>query len=339
VTRTLGNAVCMMLLLWTSASRAQDVDVRFTGPASCPDSGAVTARVERLLADSPGRRAAQVSAVARVRRQRGGYALTLRIEADGSTARRTLREANCEVLAEAAAWLIAVAANPEVQTTGPAPEPVPVAPPAQAEPPAPEPTPAAQPAAAPAPKPPAPASSPEPSQPRRPRERPGSAVGLMTGLWSDGLGGVHPSLGVHGGLAIGPFLAELRFLHAFARSESLPGTGGDARYASQAFTLAGCALFGSRVKAGPCLELSAVRSAGSSDAVLNSPGGGVFWANAGAGALVTGRLWRRLELGAALALALPLSARPEFAVNGASAATQSSYLTTHGELRLSYRVR
>lgn len=91
------------------------VDVAWQAPAGCPDEAAFVASVERFL-DRPLREAVVDPVAARVvvKSADGGFAATLDLESGAREQTRQLRDESCEVLASAAAFIVAVTIDPEV---------------------------------------------------------------------------------------------------------------------------------------------------------------------------------------------------------------------------------
>jgi hypothetical protein len=112
------------------------VDVSWEAPRGCPDAARILGEIARLLASTePGPHRKRVRASAQPRRTAdGGWRLQLVIRDDsGETARRTLADRSCAVIADATALIVAIAVDPTIQTTGaPAAAPAAPAPPAPA---------------------------------------------------------------------------------------------------------------------------------------------------------------------------------------------------------------
>lgn len=92
------------------------VEFEWDAPAGqCPTQGEVVSTLERLLggpvaAQGTGR----LAVIARVRQEQGEWDLRLWTVSDASTSQRSMRGADCDVLAEAAALLAALAIDPAV---------------------------------------------------------------------------------------------------------------------------------------------------------------------------------------------------------------------------------
>ncbi len=94
------------------ASAGAEPAVRWTAPAACPDEAAMVESVEsyvgRALGPEP------IAARGEVTRDNEGFSLELRIVgAQGESETRTFADADCRVLFDAAALMIAVAIDPE----------------------------------------------------------------------------------------------------------------------------------------------------------------------------------------------------------------------------------
>jgi hypothetical protein len=117
---------------------APPVELAWEAPRGCPDAARILGEIARLLATTqPGPHRKRVRASAQPRRTAdGGWRLQLVIRDDGGeTARRTLADRSCAVIADATALIVAIAIDPTIQMTGaPAAAPAPPAPPAPASP-------------------------------------------------------------------------------------------------------------------------------------------------------------------------------------------------------------
>lgn len=103
--------------LWCSAAwgpAGSSVEIAWSAPASCPDEAWVEARVERFL-DRPLLDAAvePVSAEVEVSVADGELVADVALTTGDRAQRRVLRDGSCDVLAAAAAFMIAVAIDPE----------------------------------------------------------------------------------------------------------------------------------------------------------------------------------------------------------------------------------
>lgn len=122
------------LVLALSSSLAPAVELRWNGPAGCPDAAQVRSRLAEYLGQTSGSdEPARVDAEVR-RLDDGAWELTLRFE-DRPEAPRVLTNTTCEGLAEAAVVVVAIAVAPAAVEAGveqPEPEPEPTEPPRSA---------------------------------------------------------------------------------------------------------------------------------------------------------------------------------------------------------------
>jgi hypothetical protein len=113
--------LCADPALGQTAGSAVELD--WDAPAECPNGPSVTAEVERILAGSPGRssRLRVQGTVSRTPQDKWHVELSLR--GTELEAKRGLEGPNCAAVAEAAALVIALAINPEVERPTPPPKP------------------------------------------------------------------------------------------------------------------------------------------------------------------------------------------------------------------------
>jgi hypothetical protein len=313
--------LCAAWLCWPAApSRA--LDLRWSAPEACPDGAAFQARLDALLGPN---RAPGLKAALKVEAQKSGYRLTLNLDGDGIRGSRTLTGGDCAALAEAGAWLVAVAIDPGLSLS---PPPAPATPTAEAAP-------------APAQPPPAP---PGPAVPPAASARASNWV-LHAAL----LGGLlhaleRPSAQAELGLALG---GSYRWLSAELRGTStLPSDVGvgsaDARVSSQSLGLAACGLWGSWLRAGPCATLALFRThAEARDLPNGSRPQSAYWAQATAGAQVAARVAWPLELFVEGGVGGAVSRRPGFSVGDEQGVSRlrlaGERLTGYGRLGVRFR--
>ncbi len=120
----------------TDARAASTPEIRWEAPPSCPTPGRFAERVDALR--EPDTRWAEVSAHARVHaRSSGGFDLELRLRSAVGTSTRHVYAADCEILADATALILASFVEPvdTVQRIDERPRPRPARPPARSHPP------------------------------------------------------------------------------------------------------------------------------------------------------------------------------------------------------------
>jgi hypothetical protein len=169
--------VSLALALALAAPPApSDLDIEWDAPRDCPDASEVRARIDEL-ADPGGGRRSGATVQAQVHQEGERWILELTLDVPEGRARRSLDGASCEVVADAAALIVAVMLDPQtvLEDLERAPEPVP------------EPAPKIAPEPEPAPK-----TSPAPKQPRARKVR-----GIL-GIAGTGTFGALPRFG--GGL-------------------------------------------------------------------------------------------------------------------------------------------
>ncbi len=117
----IGSALSLGTGLWAGAAPARAsaprVDFEWSGPKQCPDSSEVRARLdEHLAAISAAGYEREVVARAQVEARGDRLELTLDLRVDEAVGQRRLHGADCELLAEVAALLTAMAVDPAAAT-------------------------------------------------------------------------------------------------------------------------------------------------------------------------------------------------------------------------------
>lgn len=92
------------------------ISLRWTAPPGCPDSAAVTARMEELLGGPPSASGRRLDAVGAIEARARGFRLDLEVSAGGAASARVLESGSCVSLADAGALVIALAFDPEAVT-------------------------------------------------------------------------------------------------------------------------------------------------------------------------------------------------------------------------------
>lgn len=288
----------------------------------------------------------------------GAYRLQLVLDVEGHRASRVLRAERCEELADTAAWLLALALNPELalpeQGTTPPEHELPTTTGAKADRDEPAATEAqgpeeprtgtqdtAQVTAPDAPKargaeaPKKPDSTPqptrsttrlpavrtreepEPTAPRTPRApwprayRAGGAAGVYLG---SGVG-AQATVAGYAGLGVGFSYTQLRLAGLLPRAREVADDV-SIRLWSLELELSECALWGGRVRTGPCVSFAALRTAGDSRGVQQAEHGSAFWGVLGAAWAMFVRVRGRLELSLAATAGVSVTPRPRFTVDG-----------------------
>ncbi len=251
-----GPALTLLLVPEPSAATSSPrIELHWRAPSECPDEASVRARTEALLMEPQ----AHAVADAEVVRTGDGFALTLALVGHAEATQQH-HARDCDALADVAALVVAVAADPTLAVRSAAADEAAAAP----EPaPAPTPTP---------PDPPPPSASESIVDPLAvvaiatdddvgPRPPPGPAVGGLLGLHGvvgrAELPGVDVGVGIVAAIAWRRLRAELGGRYLAVRRRPITGVAGvHASVASWNTTVAGCADFvAARVRIGPCLGL------------------------------------------------------------------------------------
>jgi hypothetical protein len=127
-----------VLMAFAGAAPAQaqsarpPVELTWEAPSECPSRDWVLAEVARLLSSSHNPRLPAVATVRVEREADGRWHAALSLDARDAHSDRTLETENCNAIAAAAAFVLAVAVEGGLPPPVPEPPPVPVAPPAEA---------------------------------------------------------------------------------------------------------------------------------------------------------------------------------------------------------------
>ncbi len=348
--RALALITAAIFAIGTSAAAAQQVQLTWTAPRECLSESVLKQRIAAILTRGAGKREA-LRARGRIVPRRRAYVLELVVEVGNDQATRTLQATTCTELSEAAAWLIAITADPAVSGSTPHPTEAAEQPAARAagrasagderstadagE--APEPsaslhdrnstpdeadggTPATVESAqtASVARIPARAQAPEGNASENASTsalRWRARGGVFTGLWGARLPAPQASLGACAGLGLDMFYAELRYDHVFARTQSLRD-GIHADISSDELEIAGCAAWGSRLRYGPCVALAGVRSAGAVRGPVDPQDKALFWSKVGPSGRVSWLLGAQVELWLEAGLSLAITPRPRFTLSG-----------------------
>lgn len=351
----------MLLFLWTWSALlsslgqvrpafAQLKTLVWSAPSACPPAAAIEGRIAELVEQSGAARTelrVQASIKARGAAPERVYTLILTLDGPDYHASRRLQAQRCASLAEAAAWMIAVALVPgsseqpdrapgrataseegvpsAVNTSASAARGAASADPRPAD--------ASESASdrrrAAAAPPPLSASNAAPSGRSGGSDRPrvlspraaGPAwrrwweAGASAGLSATGLPPAALGVGAHAGLGFGVLLFELRAAFQPARTRAL-STGERATFRTQMVGLFACATWGAPLRVAPCLGLELLRSAARVRGVDQATAPSVLWAGLGPSLRVSYDTRRWLTLEGLAGVQLPLSARPRFTIEG-----------------------
>jgi hypothetical protein len=279
------------------------VHIEWVAPAGCPSHEEILGVVERIVGSSALRSA--VDARVTVTQDEHEFHAEVIVSASGATSTRSVTGESCRAVGDAAALIVALAANPDANPAPPAP-----ARPASAPPPAIEPV----------------AS---PASPDR-RRAPFLGASLFVDL------GSLPSTGLGGELGIGwnPLHLDLEIVGAILASQralaSSPSQGADLQFA-RVGARACYELFDAPLDVGPCLGggvewIWATGFGSPPDQPLNATGNmlvGSF------GGRAIGRLSSRVVLRLVVEASVP-STRPNFEVEGGSQVFRMSAVSVLG---------
>jgi hypothetical protein len=336
-----------------SAANAQAVVLDWSAPAGCPDARAMRASVARLLALSQAS-GTGVRATGEVKRQGARWVLRLSMTVGGQPATRTLSATDCASLSETAAWLVAIAVDPELPQSA-------------AEPPTTQDssTPASSNSTSSNPDSSNPDSSkPDSSKPAsdaRDEQAAGEAsndaaehdsdaaagdgppatwrVGIFGGAFAAGLAGFSPSIGARLSLEVSALSTELSLAHHFERSLVLSTpAGAESHFSGQELALAGCYAWGSELRVGPCVVLSAARVQGGVTGITHEQDRVALIATLGPSLGVSYRGFSPLELFVDAGVWALLTRRPEFEVEGLGPVGEASSLGGRARLGVGMRL-
>ena len=280
-----------------AADVGRHVELRWTGPETCPESEFAAALARHVGAQQPAGAALPVQAD--VQQENGRWTLDLVVVGDAGTGSRRLTADRCEVVVDAAAFIVA-------QTLVEASVPPPPEPARDIGP-----TPTERPAVATAPVEPTGAdpeggigtvvTSPEP-RPRDPRR---GAVRLRGGLSGLALPDLQAAFGLVAGVVAARWRAELTSIGRLpVRTAAGPGT---ARLAMWAVGARGCGVLRARRLEFPlCAGAEVGQVIGRSEGLMVNGGASVVWAavTASPGLAWAPRPWLALVLEAELAVGL-----------------------------------
>jgi hypothetical protein len=310
------------------------LDLAWQAPSACPDAAAMQARVGRMLAGSVAR-ADAIHADGRIEQHGDRWRLSLALDVGGHHATRQLEDSDCASLSETAAWLVSVAIDPNVAAPEGLESGVPEAAPPQSEPTGEDATAPQQPSAQTPPAMPEQASeSSAAALPLRLRVR----LGLFGGGLAAGFAGLAASAGAEAGVELGWFSAALFGAHHFERSHDLDAPGTSVDFSSLELGLVACAEWGDTLRAGPCLVVSGLRTAASTEGVAQGRDDSFVWGTAGASLAARYRFWDPLELWLDAGLWLPISSRPRFFVESLGTAGEAAAYGGRFRLGIAWRL-
>jgi hypothetical protein len=265
------------------------VHIEWVAPAGCPSHEEILGVVERIVGSSALRSAVDARVI--VTQDAREFHAEVTVSASGATSTRSLTGESCRAVGDAAAFIVALAANPDANPVPPV-------------------------AAAP---PPAPRPSIEPASPPSPEVR--RVAFLNASVFVDV--GSLPSTGLGGELGVGwnPVHVDLEIAGALLASQramlaSNSSQGADLRFAHVG-ARACYELFDTRLDVGPCLgggvEWIAARGFGSAPDQPANATGTLFVGSLGVRAI--GRLSSRVVLRLIVEASVP-STRSTFVVDG-----------------------
>lgn len=308
-----------------ACSSARALDLTWSAPASCPTQQVVQQRIDALIGtprETQPVATQTVSAAASVTESRDGYKLKLALHGGEVSGTRSLTGRDCAALAETAAFLVAVAIDPSLPGTQPAP--------ARAS------EPVASSAQAPAAAPPV-----APALEALARRRTGILLHAsgFGGVWTAGLPAPQVQLGAALGAQLGRLRAELRgsYLAVRARPLALMPRPGVVELSSSTLEAAACWVWGEDMFAGPCASVAAVRSVGDGREFLRDEKPVLWWGSASLGAEVGLRLTSWLDAFAEAGSGIALSPRPRFRARAASNHIDGNKWSAYGRVGVRFR--
>ncbi len=356
-----------------ATAAAQPGLLQWQAPPSCERRAAVELKIRQFLGEEP---PAPLQAEVRIDRVRGHYRLRLVLEMGTHRAERTLHGANCDELSDTVAWLIALAINPQLSPPSNAAQASHSAAqdvraeaeaatreggrtqandPARSEP--------KQTAAGDSGKTPA-ARSPDAATPNAQDSRTQAAnegesaqasrgrlsivskgsesqyarvlrAGANAGVFTGGPSGAQGALGAFIGLSLGWSHTQARFSGLLPRQVDI-APGASANIWSLTLDLTQCALWGQKIRAGPCFTLAGLRTAAEVRGISQPTHQAALWANAAAGLQFFWRVAPHLELSLSVGAGIPISPRPRFTVQGVGPVIAAKAWSSDTRLGLSF---
>lgn len=221
----------------TSAPAERRVELQWIAPPPCPDGAAVTRAAEALMLEHD----AALRADAVVTARDDGFAMILTIHRDDGVQQLEQAAPQCETLADLAALLLAVAADPIAVTRARTPEIVVAEPPARSD------------------HDPRPTASAVPERdavpPAAPRKRPSGWLRIAGIAGIAELPRVDAGIGLTGAIDFEVWRIEIGVAHLFARQRGLPGYAtARAELAAWNLQLRGCGELGrGALRIGGCI--------------------------------------------------------------------------------------
>jgi hypothetical protein len=163
-------------------------------------------------------------------------------------------------------------------------------------------------------------------------------VGAFGGVWGAGLPRAQGTLGIRLGVAWKVLYLEARYAYALPRSVALAQEG-DAQFRAHLLGLALCPMWGARLRAGPCATLTGVRSQGSASDLTMPQTDTRYWLGAGMSAALYLRVWGPLEVAAETGFELAVSPRPRFSVQGIGEVAQASLVSGYARFGFNLQIR
>lgn len=197
------------------ANAPEPLDLRWEAPAGCPGADEARARVTRFLGRAPGLAGdPRVHARVQISEREGLYVAELDLASDDGSGQRRFEAERCEVVADAAAYMVAAMIDPSVEPPELQSEPTPTR--------------------SPAPVASSPASRAEPRAAARPRPRAriGGGLRLAPAISAGPLPSIAAGLVGGAALLLPRLRIELLATHWFARParvDARPEVGGDVR--------------------------------------------------------------------------------------------------------------
>jgi hypothetical protein len=160
-------------------------------------------------------------------------------------------------------------------------------------------------------------------------------AGANAGVFTGGPSGPQAALGAFIGLSLGWSHTQARFSGLLPRQVEI-GPSASANIWSLMFDLTQCALWGQRVRAGPCLTLAGLRTMAEVRGISQPTHQAALWANTAAGLQLFWRIAHHLELSLSVSAGIPISPRPRFSVQGLGPVVAAKAWSSDARLGLSF---
>jgi hypothetical protein len=160
-------------------------------------------------------------------------------------------------------------------------------------------------------------------------------AGANAGVFTGGPSGAQAALGAFIGLSLSWSHTQARFSGLLPRQVDIAPSA-SANIWSLMFDLTQCALWGQKVRAGPCLTLAGLRTMAEVRGISQPTHQAALWANTAAGLQFFWRIAHHLELSLSVGAGIPISPRPRFSVQGLGPVVAAKAWSSDARLGLSF---